>query len=100
MHVIILKLNTGVTFVDLLSYMDPNYQQLDLYSLLDLLATETEKYTKAFTSGDLSGTENSRTKVNALITEIIQRKQKGLLSPEIEVKSSSEYPSDPAPTTM
>jgi hypothetical protein len=79
--------------------MDLNYQHLDLQSLLDLLATETEKYTKAFISGDLTGAKNAKTKVDALITEIHQRKQNGLLT-EIEIKSSSEFPSDPAPSTM
>ena len=79
--------------------MDHNYQQLDFQSLIDLLATETEKYTKAFTSGDLKGTENYRTKVNALNEEIYQRKQNGLLPPEIEVKNSFEYPSESAQTT-
>jgi hypothetical protein len=79
--------------------MDLNYQHLDLQFLLDLLATETEKYTKAFISGDLTGAQNTKTKVDALITEIHQRKQNGLLT-EIEVKGSSEFPSDPAPSTM
>jgi hypothetical protein len=79
--------------------MDDRYQQLDLQSLLDLLAEETEKYTKAFTSGDLTGSTNSKTKVDALITEIHQRKQKKLLT-EIEIKGPSEFPSDSAPATM
>jgi hypothetical protein len=79
--------------------MDFNYQHLDLQSLLDLLATETEKYTKAFIGGDSTGAKNAKTKVDALITEIHQRKQNGLLT-EIEIKSSSEFPSDPAPSTM
>lgn len=79
--------------------MDQNYQQLDLHLLLDLLAEETEKYTKAFISGDLTGTANSKTKVDALIEEIHQRKQKGLLN-EIEIKGQFEFPSDTTPSTM
>lgn len=79
--------------------MDHYYQQLDLQSLLDLLTEETQKYTKAFTGGDLIGTAYSKTKVDALITEIYQRKQKGLLT-EIEIKGPSEFPSDSAPVTM
>lgn len=54
--------------------MELNYQQLDLATLLDLLAEETEKYTKAYTGGDSAETEKSRIKVNALIAEIYQRK--------------------------
>jgi hypothetical protein len=79
--------------------MDYNFQQLDLQSLLDLLADETEKYTKAYVSGDLIGTAYFKTKVDALITEIYRRKQNGLLT-QIEIKGPSEFPSDSAPSTM
>jgi hypothetical protein len=78
--------------------MDDNYQQLDLQSLLDLLAEETEKYTKAFTSGNSAETTNSRTKVNALIAEIYQRK--GLLNLEKKVESSPDSTTDAAASTM
>jgi hypothetical protein len=79
-------------------FMDDNYQQLDLQSLLDLLAEETEKHTKAFKSGDSAETVNSRTKVNALIAEIYQRK--GLLNRDKTVESSPDSTTDAAPSTM
>ncbi|OQP51974.1 hypothetical protein A4H97_25480 [Niastella yeongjuensis] len=56
--------------------MDVYYQQLDLQSLLDLLAEETEKYTKAFIRGDSTETAYYRTKVNTIIAEINQRKER------------------------
>jgi hypothetical protein len=78
--------------------MDDNYQQLDLQSLLDLLAEETEKYTKAFTRGDSVETTNSRTKVNALIAKIYQRK--GILNLEKKVESLPDSTTDAAASTM
>ena len=77
--------------------MDDNYQQLDLQSLLDLLAEETKNYTKAFTGGDLTETAKSRTKVNALIAEINQRKQH--LNLETRVEKSLDSSSDKVPST-
>lgn len=51
-----------------------NYQHIELQSLLDLLAEETEKYTKAFLSGNFQETAIYRIRINALIAEINQRK--------------------------
>ena len=77
--------------------MDDNYQQFDLQSLLDLLAVETERYTRVFTTGDHIETAFCRMKVNAIITEIHKRKDP--FPPENKVQSSLDSSSDAVPTT-
>lgn len=52
-----------------------NYQQLDLQTLIDLLAEETEKYTKAFVSGSLKESAQHGATINALVEEINIRKR-------------------------
>jgi hypothetical protein len=78
--------------------MDVYYQHLDLKSLLDLLAEETEKYRKAFISGDSSETAYYLTKVNNIIAEIYQRKEP--FNPKVRIESSLDSPSDTAPSTI
>jgi hypothetical protein len=55
--------------------MHHNYQQLDLQTLIDLLAEETEKYTKAFVIGSLQESAQQRAIINALVDEINMRKR-------------------------
>lgn len=57
--------------------MDYTYQQQDLQTLIDLLATETEKYTKAFAIGSLKESNQHRAIINALVEEINIRKHSG-----------------------
>jgi hypothetical protein len=54
--------------------MHHNYQQLDLQTLIDLLAEETEKYTNAFVIGSLKESSQHRALINALVEEINVRK--------------------------
>jgi thiamine monophosphate kinase len=58
--------------------MYENFQQFDLQTLIDLLAEETEKYTKAFISGDLNKTAEQRIVVDALVGEINIRKRRSI----------------------
>jgi hypothetical protein len=55
--------------------MDRNFQQLELQTLLDLLAEETQNYTKAFISGALKEVKDRKVTIDALITEIKTRKK-------------------------
>ncbi|MBO9203052.1 MULTISPECIES: hypothetical protein [Niastella] len=55
--------------------MDHTYQQQDLQTLIDLLAEETEKYTKAFVVGSLKESAQHRAIINALVEEINIRKR-------------------------
>jgi hypothetical protein len=55
--------------------MQYNYQQLDLQSLIDLLAEETEKHTRAFVCGSLKEIDQQRAVINALVEEILLRKR-------------------------
>jgi hypothetical protein len=50
------------------------YQQLDLQSLIDLLAKETELYTKALSSGKPGEMAQHKERIDALVTEITGRK--------------------------
>lgn len=54
--------------------MHENLQQFDFQALIDLLAEETEKYTKAFISGDQKKTAEHRVVLDALVSEINFRK--------------------------
>jgi hypothetical protein len=55
--------------------MYQNYQQLDLQTLIDLLAEETQKYTKAFISGNAKEVDQQRILIDALVEEINTRKR-------------------------
>jgi hypothetical protein len=55
--------------------MDRDLQQLELQTLLDLLAEETQNYTKAFISGALTEVKDRKVTIDALITEIKTRKK-------------------------
>lgn len=77
--------------------MDENYRQLEMQQLLDLLAEETEKNTKAFACGNSIETAYYRTKVNAIIAEINQRKD--ALHLENKVQNSLDSSSDLIPTS-
>jgi hypothetical protein len=55
--------------------MAHNFQQLDLQTLIDLLAEETEKYTKAFVIGSLKESAQHGAIINALVEEINIRKR-------------------------
>lgn len=59
--------------------MHHNYQQLDLQTLIDLLAEETEKYTKAFISGNLQDGTQHRATIDALVEEIHIRKRGAII---------------------
>jgi len=55
--------------------MAHNYRQLDLQTLIDLLAEETQNYTKAFVSGRLQDCDQHRATIDALVEEINIRKR-------------------------
>jgi hypothetical protein len=80
--------------------MDQNFQQLDFQSLIDLLAGETEKYTKAFISRNLLEAAYHRAKIDALIAEIGQRKPSGKYPPiDLELEGPLDNIPDTTPTT-
>jgi hypothetical protein len=79
--------------------MDQNFQQPDLQSLIDLLAGETEQYTKAFISGNQLEAAYHRAKMKALIAEIEQKKQVNFLPANNRLESSPDNISDATPTT-
>jgi hypothetical protein len=56
-----------------------HYQHLDLQALIDLLATETQEYTKAFTRGAQQEIAMRRTVMESLIAEIKARKKEDIL---------------------
>ncbi|MFL5745631.1 MAG: hypothetical protein ACJ751_13250 [Niastella sp.] len=60
--------------------MAHNYRQLDLQTLIDLLAEETEKYTKAFVNGSLKESDQHGANINALVEEINIRKRGNIVS--------------------
>lgn len=55
------------------------YQQLDLQALIDLLATETQEYTRAYTKGAQEEIAVKRISMEALIAEIKKRKKEAVL---------------------
>ena len=55
------------------------YQQLDLQALIDLLATETQEYTRAFTRGAQDEIAVKRIAMETLIAEIKKRKKEEVL---------------------
>ena len=78
--------------------MDHNYQQLDFQTLIDLLAEETEKYTKAFISSKQGDIANHKAIIDAVISEITKRKQGDLLPANLKLESASDSFSDATPT--
>lgn len=56
-----------------------NYQQMDLHALIDLLAIETQEYTKAYARGAQEEIAVHRIVMDALITEIRARKKEDIL---------------------
>ena len=58
--------------------MHQNYQQSDLQTLIDLLAEETQKYTKAFSGGNSKEVEQQKAIIDALVLEINIRKQRAV----------------------
>jgi hypothetical protein len=67
-------LSIGLIF-DVFTGMHHTYQQLDLQTLIDLLAEETERYTKAFIIGSLKESRQHRAIINELVEEIKFRKR-------------------------
>jgi hypothetical protein len=59
-----------------------HYQQLDLQMLIDLLAKETELYTKAFISGKQQALAVHKISIDALVAEITRRKKAEIKPPE------------------
>ena len=57
--------------------MQPDFRPLDLQTLIDLLAEETQKYTRAFLSGNQRVTDIHRATIDALVEEINRRKKAG-----------------------
>jgi len=55
--------------------MQPDFRPLELQTLIDLLAEETQKYTRAFTSGNHVVTAIHRSTIDALVEEINSRKK-------------------------
>lgn len=56
-------------------YMQQHYRHLDLQTLIDLLARETESYTRALSSGKQAAIEIHKETIDALVAEIIHRKK-------------------------
>lgn len=56
-----------------------HYQQLDLQALIDLLANETQEYTRAFTRGAQNEIALRKTIIDALVSEIRARKKESAL---------------------
>jgi hypothetical protein len=55
--------------------MQPDFRPLELQVLIDLLAEETQKYTRAFSSGNQAVISIHRATIDALVKEINLRKQ-------------------------
>jgi hypothetical protein len=55
--------------------MQPDFRPFELQTLIDLLAEETQKYTRAFISGNLNVTAIHRSTIDALVEEINSRKK-------------------------
>ena len=74
--------------------MDHTYQQTDLQTLIDLLADETEKYTRAFAIGSLNESNQHKVIINALVEEINTRKQRETVrnAEQGDLKMSDNFP--------
>lgn len=66
--------------------MQPDFRRLELQVLIDLLAEETQKYTRAFSSGNQKVTAIHREIIDALVKEINLRKR--ATDSELPVSSS------------
>lgn len=66
--------------------MQPDFRPLELQTLIDLLAEETQKYTRAFIAGNQTVTAIHRSTIDALVDEINRRKKTG--SSQLPVQSS------------
>ena len=62
-----------------------DYQQLDLQSLIDLLAKETEQYTKAFIGGKQEALAVHKITIDALVAEITRRKKAQSSPPDQDI---------------
>jgi hypothetical protein len=82
MEVLRLHIIIGVIFAVPMS-MDQNYQQLDLQTLIDLLAEETRQYTKAFISGTQDEIRRYKANTDSLVAEINRRKKEEDLPPTV-----------------
>jgi hypothetical protein len=54
--------------------MQKGFQPADLQTLIDLLAEETQKYTRAFISGNQQVASIHRSTIDALVEEINRRR--------------------------
>ena len=74
--------------------MDHTYQQTDLQTLIDLLADETEKYTRAFAIGSLKESNHHKVIINALVEEINTRKHRETVrnAEQGDLKMSDNFP--------
>jgi hypothetical protein len=57
------------------------YQQFEFQTLIDLLAEETEKYTRCFTSGKITEATDHKAAIDALVEEIKRRKSGESIAP-------------------
>lgn len=55
--------------------MQPDFRPFELQVLIDLLAEETQKYTRAYISGNQIVTAIHRSTIDALVEEINSRKK-------------------------
>jgi hypothetical protein len=58
--------------------MQNGFQPFDIQTLIDLLADETQKYTRAFISGNQQVASIHRSTIDALVEEINRRKKIGI----------------------
>jgi hypothetical protein len=58
--------------------MQNGFQPIELQTLIDLLAEETQKYTRAFISGNQQVAGIHRSTIDALVEEINRRKKTGV----------------------
>ena len=58
--------------------MQNEVQAVDLQTLIDLLAEETQKYTRAFIGGNQQVAALHRSTIDALVEEINRRKKTGV----------------------
>ena len=64
--------------------MQPDFRPFELQTLIDLLAEETQKYTRAYISGNQQVTAIHRATIDALVDEINSRKK----NPQFPVSGS------------
>lgn len=66
--------------------MDQHFRQLDMQTLIDLLAEETQRYTKAFISGTQDEVLRYKATTDNLVAEINRRKKEEFLQTVIDLK--------------